>query len=64
MDAKEYLKSIGIELEKTTLIVNIDGANRQPDLCLLMEDFAKQKVKNITESLMTFGIVLPNVNDN
>ena len=57
MDAKEYLKSIGIEMEKTTLIVNIDGANRQPDLCLLMEDFAKEKIKHITESIKTFGIV-------
>lgn len=39
---EEYLNSIGIYLDATTLIVHIDGKNRQPDLCQLLRDYAKQ----------------------
>jgi hypothetical protein len=39
--AKEYLKEQGIELNATTLICYVDGYMRQPDLCLLMENYAK-----------------------
>lgn len=45
MTAKEYLESLSIKLECTTLIVNIDGINRQPDLVKIMEDYYKAKKK-------------------
>jgi hypothetical protein len=51
MTPEEYLNSIGIELEKTTLVVNIDGINRQPDLCKLMEDYSNLKISAICETL-------------
>ena len=41
ISAKEYLKEQGIELNATSLICFIDGYMRQPDLCLLMENYAK-----------------------
>jgi hypothetical protein len=41
ISAKEYLKEQGIELNATSLICFIDGYMRQPDLCLLMESYAK-----------------------
>jgi hypothetical protein len=37
---EEYLNSIGIYLDATTLIVHINGRNRQPDLCQLLKDYA------------------------
>lgn len=41
ISAKEYLEEQGIELNATTLICFVDGYMRQPDLCLLMENYAK-----------------------
>jgi hypothetical protein len=41
LTAKEYLKEQGIELNATTLICFIEGYMRQPDLCVLMENYAK-----------------------
>ncbi len=41
--AEEYLKSLGIELDKTILITYIDGVIRQPDLCILLEGFKDYK---------------------
>jgi hypothetical protein len=61
MNAKEFLKSIDIELNSTTLVVNIDGYNRQPDLCAIMEMYANYKVKQIADSIKEFGIRLPQV---
>jgi len=61
MNAKEFLKSIDIELNSTTLVVNIDGYNRQPDLCAIMEMYANYKVKEIADSIKEFGIRLPQV---
>jgi hypothetical protein len=51
LSAQEYLKEQGIELNATTLICYIDGYMRQPDLCLLMENYVKhileqQRLKN------------------
>ncbi len=43
MNAKTFLESIGIDLKATTLIVNIDGVNRQPNLLKLMEDYYTKK---------------------
>ena len=62
MKAEEFLKSIDIELNSTTLVVNIDGYNRQPDLCKIMEMYANYKVKEIADSIKQFGIHLPNIN--
>lgn len=41
ISAEEYLKEQGIELNATSLICFIDGYMRQPDLCVLMENYAK-----------------------
>jgi hypothetical protein len=62
MNAEEFLKSIDIELNSTTLVVNIDGFNRQPDLCSIMEMYANYKVKEIADSIKSFGIHLPKIN--
>ena len=62
MKAEEFLRSIDIELNATTLVVNIDGYNRQPDLCKIMEMYANYKVKEIADSVKSFGIHLPNIN--
>ena len=62
MNAEEFLKSIDIELKSTTLVVNIDGYNRQPDLCLIMEMYANYKVKQIADSIKTFGIHISDIN--
>lgn len=61
MNAEEFLKSIDIELNSTTLVVNIDGFNRQPDLCSIMEMYANHKVKEIAESLKTFGLHISDI---
>jgi hypothetical protein len=45
MTPEEYLISIGIELQCTTLIVHIEGSNRQPDLVRIMEDYYLAKKK-------------------
>ena len=45
---EEYLNSIGIYLDATTLIVHIDGKNRQPDLCQLLRDYALNNRYNKT----------------
>ncbi len=59
MNAEEFLKSINIELKSTTLVVHIDGHNRQPNLCDVMEMYATHKIKSITETLGTIGIHIP-----
>jgi len=43
MTPKEFLESLGIKIECTTLIVNIDGVNRQPNLVKLMEDYYNER---------------------
>jgi len=60
MNAEEFLKSVDIDLKSTTLVVHIDGYNRQPDLCDIMEMYANYKVKQVAESIKSFGIRLPN----
>lgn len=62
MNAKEFLESIDIELKSTTLVVNIDGYNRQPNLCDIMEMYANIKVKEVADSIKSFGLHLPKVN--
>lgn len=61
MNAEEFLKSIDIELKNTTLVVNIDGYNRQPDICSIMEMYANYKVKQIADSIKTFGIHISDI---
>ena len=43
--AKEYLNSIGIDLNKTSLFTVIDEYVRQPDLCSLLENYANLKIE-------------------
>lgn len=38
---EEYLNSIGIDLNTTTLLSVVDGHLRQVDLIYIMEDYAK-----------------------
>jgi hypothetical protein len=59
MNAEEFLKLINIELKSTTLVVHIDGHNRQPNLCDIMEMYANHKIKLIIETLSTIGIHIP-----
>lgn len=52
MTAEEFLKEQGIDLNQTALLSVIDGYMRQPDLCSLMEEFAKIKVKESQEDYL------------
>jgi hypothetical protein len=47
MNAAEFLESTGIKLNTTSLYTIIDGYVRQPDLCLLMEEYAKIKIQEM-----------------
>lgn len=42
-----FLESQGIFKSNTTLICHIDGCNRQPDLCSLLENFHKAKLMEL-----------------
>ena len=53
MTAKDYLNEKGINLMQTALFVVIDEAVRQPDLCYLMEEYAKIKVEEYKQSNLT-----------
>jgi bifunctional DNA-binding transcriptional regulator/antitoxin component of YhaV-PrlF toxin-antitoxin module len=46
---KEFLKTLGIELEKTTLICVIDDVMKQPDLQYIMLQYAKHVVNEVFE---------------
>jgi hypothetical protein len=47
MTAQEFLESKDIKLETTCLITIIDGYMRQPDLCIIMEQYANLKIKEL-----------------
>jgi len=47
MTAKEFLESKDIKLETTCVMTVIDGFMRQPDLCLIMEQYADLKIKEL-----------------
>lgn len=46
---KDFLKSKGIKLKTTTLLSVVDGYMRQPDLCLLFEEYATLKTQEFFE---------------
>jgi hypothetical protein len=50
---KEFLKTIGIELEKTTLICVIDDVMKQPDLQYIMMQYAKLVVNEVFQEKTT-----------
>ena len=50
---KEFLKTLGIELEKTTLICVIDDVMKQPDLQYIMMQYAKHVLKEVFETKTT-----------
>jgi len=50
---KEFLKTLGIELEKTTLICVIDDVMKQPDLQYIMMQYAKHVVNEVFHSKTT-----------
>jgi len=47
MSPEEFLESRGIKLDATCLITIIDGYMRQPDLCVIMEQYANLKIKEL-----------------
>jgi hypothetical protein len=51
MTAKQFLESKDIKLETTCLMTMIDGHMRQPDLCLIMEQYADLKIKELDMKL-------------
>ena len=50
---KEFLKTLGIELEKTTLICVIDDVMKQPDLQYIMMQYAKLVVNEVFQTETT-----------
>jgi hypothetical protein len=50
---KEFLKTLGIELEKTTLVCVIDDVMKQPDLQYIMMQYAKHVVNEVFEGKNT-----------
>ena len=47
---KEFLKTLGIELEKTTLICVIDDVMKQPDLQYIMMQYAKHVLNEVFQT--------------
>ena len=47
MNAEQFLESKGMKLGSTAILTIIDSYMRQPDLCLLMEDYAKLKIQEL-----------------
>lgn len=47
-----FLAMQGIELESTVLNTFIDGCVRQPDLCNIMEEYAKMKIAELDYKIM------------
>ena len=47
MNAQEFLEAKGMNLDSTALLTMIDGFMRQPDLCMIMEQYAKLKIKEL-----------------
>jgi hypothetical protein len=47
MTASEFLESKGMKLDTTAILTIIDSYMRQPDLCLLMEEYAKLKIQEM-----------------
>jgi len=50
---KEFLKTLGIELEKTTLICVIDDVMKQPDLQYIMMQYAKHVLNEVFQTETT-----------
>lgn len=57
MSPKEFLETKGMNLDSTALITMIDGFMRQPDLCMIMEQYAKIKIKELDLKLENSIIV-------
>jgi hypothetical protein len=47
MSAEQFLESKGMKLGSTAILTIIDSYMRQPDLCSLMEEYAKVKIKEM-----------------
>lgn len=50
LTAKTYLETLDIQTENTILMTVIEGHLREPNLLLLMEDYAKLKIAEYRES--------------
>ena len=44
---EQFLESKGMKLGTTAILTLIDSYMRQPDLCALMEEYAKLKIKEM-----------------
>ena len=44
---EQFLESKGMKLDTTAILTLIDSYMRQPDLCALMEEYAKLKIKEL-----------------
>lgn len=47
MTAAEFLESKGMKLDTTAILTIVDSYMRQPDLCSLMEEYAKLKIQEM-----------------
>lgn len=47
MNAEQFLESKGMKLNTTAILTIVDSYMRQPDLCALMEEYAKLKIKEM-----------------
>lgn len=56
MTPKQFLSAHGIDLNKTALLTEIGGYLRQPDLCWLLDEYAKEKFKELAKKGETEGL--------
>lgn len=55
MDPNEYLESLGIKPEATVLITCIDGVLKNPDIGVLLENYATIKIKELELKILPNG---------
>ena len=55
MEPKEYLESLGIKPEATVLITCIDGVLKNPDIGVLLENYAAIKIKELELKVVPGG---------
>jgi hypothetical protein len=47
MNAEQFLESKGMKLNTTAILTIVDSYMRQPDLCALLDEYAKVKIKEL-----------------
>ncbi len=51
LTATEYLESLGMKLETTSLLTVTDGFMRQPDLLHILDGFAVKKMEEVSKTI-------------